>query len=1309
MKRFFRLGIGLLALSVVTVQLFGTEPVPLNDHVRLGQRFTAAMPWNGVWVTAPSWCDAEGGFTLTVWDSPDRNEPLAHKVFVDIQDNAKVELWLPQRRNKGIFYWEITERTGNTRVGLYANELKGETDDCAYFDGVLRRDRAFISGPIYCVGRLFDSADEMVRVLTSDADLHDKRDACRQLAAAGDASAIPILAGLLPDPELSHMARYALEPMPDPAVDSVFRNALSALKGNLLIGVINSIGIRRDTEAVGALASLLSSADPGTVQAAAAALGRIGTLDAATELERVLDTIPDTIRPVVSEACLSCACPFAAEGQSGRAAEIFDRLRTPQNPLSIRQAALRGALELGTEHGLPLLLEQLRTPDVCMFDVAMWTLQRGLPGANVTQAVARELTSVSLDRRPGLIYALAGRGDPAALPALTEAAGSTDQSVRLAALQGLPLIGGDAAVQPLVDALADSDSRISETARNALEALPLPTLTQAVNTVLAGSDKGRKLVAMDIARRRKLQGVLPALRTAGSADDPELRTAALNAMRPLAGVAEVPSLIAALRRAENADEAKKAEDALIAASGRGAAEATPYLRAALADGPETILPALLRALESATDKDALEAVVQYLNDPRPPVRDEAIRVLTSWQDRSVLPYLLTLARTSEDMREYVLAVRGLIRLAEAREGKWGADLTVLREVMTLSRRTDEKKAVLGALGKIPDRPALALALRALDTPDLSLEACNAIVTIAEKISRPEDGDVADAMRLVLSRTEDAEIRQRAERILAKHTEHLDQTRKVLSDSLPKEAPVRPLKPRRLLLFDVNVSYGGHPSRFRANTVFTLMGQMTGAYETVLSRDPEIFRPESLRQFDAVCFNNTLGMVFDDPELQQSLVEFVYGGGGLIGIHATTFTFIDWGGTRGDTWPEFGIMLGARGGTHADAREEVRVKIDDPGHPLTAVFKGKDFDYRDEYYRVHEPYSRDRVRVLLSIDAANTDFSSSKLPPACKEKDGDYPLAWVRHYGRGRVFYCTIGHNNYVFEQPDMLAFYLAAIQFALGDLPAPALPSACLTPAEKARETLGWRLGMTAYSLHKYTFFETIDKTAELGLPYINGLCFQKVSDTIPKNFGPDLTIEEQKQIRLKLDSAHVRLLTHYEGRIPGDEKGCRRIFEFARRMGIETLISEPKPEDLDTIERFCNEYDINLGLHNHGPDHSPHYWCPEKILEACKGHSKRIGACVDLGYWMRSGVDPVAGVRTLGNRLITIQVHDLNELTPDGHDVPWGTGAGRLEEILKTMDELQIKPTMFGIEYSYDWLDNMPEMAQCAAFFDRVALQLAR
>ncbi len=374
-------------------------------------------------------------------------------------------------------------------------------------------------------------------------------------------------------------------------------------------------------------------------------------------------------------------------------------------------------------------------------------------------------------------------------------------------------------------------------------------------------------------------------------------------------------------------------------------------------------------------------------------------------------------------------------------------------------------------------------------------------------------------------------------------------------AIPAKAFVAPRKPRRLLIFDLNVGYGGHGSIATANTAFTLMGARTGAFETVVSRDPTVFESESLKQFDAVFFNNTVGNCFEDPALRRNLVEFVYAGGGLMGVHGTSVAFTKWPGAIED-WPEFGIMIGARGANHRANDEHVFIKLDDPTHPVNQVFGGQGFDYRDEFFRVHEPYSRNRVRVLLSIDTEKTDLQQGPGYGKLERADNDFALAWVRSYGRGRVFYCTIAHNPYVFWDPRMLQFYLAATQFAMGDLPAPTTPSAKLTPAIRAQEQLGWRLSLVPSLPQESTLFETIDKAAAPGLLYVGGNSLQKISQDIPRGFNHELSRDDMRQIRLKLDAAGVRLLTYHVDRMPSDDTGRRRVVQFARRMGVEAVVT---------------------------------------------------------------------------------------------------------------------------------------------------------
>jgi len=517
----------------------------------------------------------------------------------------------------------------------------------------------------------------------------------------------------------------------------------------------------------------------------------------------------------------------------------------------------------------------------------------------------------------------------------------------------------------------------------------------------------------------------------------------------------------------------------------------------------------------------------------------------------------------------------------------------------------------------------------------------------------------------------------------------------IEQALPPRAIVPPVKPRRLLIFTLNVGYGGHPSIAYANEAFTAMGRKTGAFETVVSSDPAAFERDSLKTFDAVFFNNTVGNCFTNADLRQNLLEFITGGGGLLGVHGTSVAFTRWPGAIED-WPEFGCLIGARGANHKDSNEDVWMKLDDPDHPINRVFGGRGFEYRDEFFRPQGTYSRLRDRVLLSIDTTRTDPNKGQPRGDCYRADNDYAVAWVRNYGRGRVFYCTIAHNPYVFYDPTMLQFYLAAIQFALGDLPCPTTPSARLTPAVRSQEELGWRLGLEPADVRNLTLFDSFEQAAQAGLVYVGGSSRQSVSKELAKRFGPELNDTELSQIRLKLDGVGLRLLTCEIGSLPEDELECRRLFHFARKMGIETFIVALNPDTLDLTERLSAEYDVNVAFHGE----------LEPVLKAIRDRNPHLGACGDVKAWLEAGVDPIQAVRALKWRLLTL---DLPEPSKPGNREQATASTERNERLLSEVRRLQWHPTMFGLSDSDDGRSSAGTLAAAREEFDRITLNLSK
>ena len=253
-------------------------------------------------------------------------------------------------------------------------------------------------------------------------------------------------------------------------------------------------------------------------------------------------------------------------------------------------------------------------------------------------------------------------------------------------------------------------------------------------------------------------------------------------------------------------------------------------------------------------------------------------------------------------------------------------------------------------------------------------------------------------------------------------------------AMPEKAPAKPARPRKLLVFTLTKGFR-HGSIPLAAKALEIMGEKTGAFEVVSSDDVAMLKPENLAKFDAFCSDQCTGSLTDDEALKQSLLDFVRSGKGYIGIHAAT----DVGGWK---FPEYHEMIGGVFAGHPFRR--ISVKLDDPACPINAVFEGKGFEISDEIYIFRDPYSREKLRVLLSID-----WENARIGKGGNRADNDYALSWIREYGKGRVFYCAFGHDDAIWWNPAILGHYLAGIQYALGDLKADATPSAKvnLTPA----------------------------------------------------------------------------------------------------------------------------------------------------------------------------------------------------------------------------------------------------------------------
>jgi sugar phosphate isomerase/epimerase len=255
-------------------------------------------------------------------------------------------------------------------------------------------------------------------------------------------------------------------------------------------------------------------------------------------------------------------------------------------------------------------------------------------------------------------------------------------------------------------------------------------------------------------------------------------------------------------------------------------------------------------------------------------------------------------------------------------------------------------------------------------------------------------------------------------------------------------------------------------------------------------------------------------------------------------------------------------------------------------------------------------------------------------------------------------------------------------------------------------EKLGWRLGCQAYSFNRYSFAQALEKTASVGLKFIEAYPGQKLTQDKPDLvINESLSPEGRQEVRRLLAAAGIKLVNYGVCGLSKNEAESRKTFDFAKDMGIETIVSEPAEDAFDTLQKLCEEYQINVAVHNH-PKPSK-YWNPDKVLEVCEGRSRRIGSCADTGHWMRSGLNPLEQLRKLRGRIVSFHFKDLNKYGEGAHDVPWGTGQADVKALLTEIKAQGIQ-AVFSIEYEHNWESSVPEIAQCVAYFDKIAAELS-
>ena len=614
---------------------------------------------------------------------------------------------------------------------------------------------------------------DLIAVLKSDAPKGEKAITCKKMAIYGSDQSIPALAPLLADEELSSWARIALEAIPGPAADAALRDAVGTVEGRLLVGVINSIAVRRDAQAVDVLIKTLKDTDAEVACAAAVALGHLGGDQAGTALMNALTDTRAGVRSAAAQGCILSAEQCLANDQSADAVKLYDSVRQANVPDQRHLEAIRGAILARRFKGLPLLIEQLKSDDQKRLSIGLRTA-RELGGRRVTRALADQMDELSAERRPLLLLALSDRSDSAVLPIVLEAAASPSKDMRATAIDVLVRIGNVSCVPVLLETATGQAPTLRQAATEAIIRLPDPAVDSDVVERLEDAQGKRRCVLIEVAGQRQIAASLPLVVSSLKDSDAEIRSAAVRTTGIIGEVSQADALVALLQDTRNKEERAGIKISLLAICGREGSPCLSHVKPLTQSRDSEIHVIGLNALSIIGGPEALGAVTSAIENAAPSVKEEAIRILSTWpnkwpEDNEAGQALLTLASSAEKTSHHVLGLRGYLQYVRGNKTLSPEQkVAKVEEALGHTKRPEEKRQAIAVLSETPTASALDLLATLAKDPSLAEEAYSALVVVTSRDIRGVSKDRRKQMlQTVVDNSKNNRTKQRARAALGK--------------------------------------------------------------------------------------------------------------------------------------------------------------------------------------------------------------------------------------------------------------------------------------------------------------------------------------------------------------------------------------------------------------------------------------------------------------------------------------------------------------------------------------------------------------
>jgi HEAT repeat protein len=609
---------------------------------------------------------------------------------------------------------------------------------------------------------------EWIDILKSDSSLSDKARACQRLGEFGNAEAVPALASLLSHNILSTYARAGLERIPGPEASAALRDALDQTQGKLLIGVINSIAALRDEKAVPALSALTRNSDPRVVKAALLALGRISNEQAIAVIRRALTSGPERFRPDAAAACLLSAQNQLDDGKAGVAQELYDAVRKAQVPASYRIGATRGSILARESDRVRFLVRQLHSDEAEIRNVALLTI-REIPSDELAAALNTELENSQGDLQIKLLTALKDCHNAQSPEIIKKKIRSNDPDVRMTALRVLAEIGGSDDAPTFLSVISDhpGDGELS-IATGSLERLQGAEVDKLILKAIKSSEESEASVRLiDLLSKRNATSANGELLRQAASSDRQVRIAAFQALKSLAGLDELPRLIALTRKCRDDSVRDAAINAVYGAcknserSDRAGALVLEQLKTSAATADKE---AWIRILAMLGYAEALPVITATLQDTDQRLVQDTISHLSRWPNPRPIEALFNVVEgdSNSTLRRHALAA--VLKLATDAADR---DLATDEELIVWFKRANkavqsvqEKRLLLSGLGRVKHIESVRLSASYLDDADVKTEAAYAMVNAAEPLVKGPDYEAVKAVLKRISGVRDQRLHKR---------------------------------------------------------------------------------------------------------------------------------------------------------------------------------------------------------------------------------------------------------------------------------------------------------------------------------------------------------------------------------------------------------------------------------------------------------------------------------------------------------------------------------------------------------------------